>query len=337
MPASRTELLVQRSIPSLLINKKKYIAEGDAQLQLAADILENRGNVGIKKLKWRLTFALEAYVRAAEAYHIAARWNESSECYGKAASIYLEQSRRDPKLKDFAAFMFANASYAVMKLRAGGGGKAAMFCQRAVKIYSSLGRYDTCANLEHKLADWSLEQCGQHEKAAQHYCNAASYYEKNHSSMPTANVCTVKAARILGSNEEFENASMLFGQVAKKEIYENLSKSNANEYMLYSLLLLLASKCRAHGDQPDQLLGASPEILDAARDFHSMDGQFALSVECLFVENLVQSCKQLDIHHFANHVYYFHEVFDLDCWTRDVLKVVCDWIQHNQPEEYEHF
>ena len=158
--------------------------------------------------------------RAANLYKMAKKWNEAGETFCKIATH--QQSEGN---KHDAATNFVDAANCYKK---NDPKEAAACLQRAIDIYTDMGRFTIAAKHHQTIAELFEAQTGDLDQAMQHYEQAAEYFkgEESHSS---ANKCMLKVAEYCATLEKYEKAIKIYETVAAASLENQLLKYAAKD------------------------------------------------------------------------------------------------------------
>ena len=158
--------------------------------------------------------------RAANLYKMAKKWNEAGETFCKIATHQLSEGN-----KHDAATNYVDGANCYKK---NDPKEAAACLQRAIDIYTDMGRFTIAAKHHQTIAELFEAQTGDLDQAMQHYEQAAEYFrgEESHSS---ANKCMLKVAEYSATLEKYEKAIKIYETVAAASLENQLLKYAAKD------------------------------------------------------------------------------------------------------------
>jgi alpha-soluble NSF attachment protein len=195
-----------------------------------------------KKLKgWGLfgdkyAEAQELLEKAANNYKLGKAWQEATAAYDKLADVHIKQES-----KHEAASCYVEAAKAIMKVKPA---EASKYLERAVSIYTDMGRLNMAARQLRELAEVQEKQ-GLKDEAIAFYTQAADLFATENSTSD-ANKCRLKIAEFSAELDRFDKAVELYEEVAKASVESNLLKYSAKGYLLQAGFCLL---CYATDEQ----------------------------------------------------------------------------------------
>lgn len=243
--------------------------------------------------------AAELFEKAANQYKLAKCWKESAEMYEKLAECQLKNDSGQHE----AAGSYVEAAKAVAKTDPI---KSRDFLQKAVDIYTDMGRLNMAARQLKEIAEQS-EKGGQKEEAIQFYNQAADLFETEGTSSSEATKCKLKVAEFSAEMGKYSVAIEIFEEAARRAADNNLLMYSARGYLFQAGLCCLVY-CKI-------------KDLDAKLDkYRGIDLHFAGSREATLLEKLVDAMRELDDQSFANSLAEYDSVSRLDAWKVKILR-----------------
>jgi len=239
---------------------------------------------------------LEMLGRAANLYKMAKKWNEAGQTFSQIANTHLGEGN-----KHDAATNFVDAANCYKK---NDPKEAAASLQKAIDIYTDMGRFTIAAKHHQTIAELFESQTADLDKAMQHYEQAAEYFrgEESHSS---ANKCMLKVAEYAATLENYEKAIKIYEQVAAASLENTLLKYAAKEQFFR------ASLCHLCVDA----LNAQ----HAVQRYEEQYPAFADSREAKLIKTICSEIENQDIEAFTEAVKYYDSVSRLDNWFTTLL------------------
>eukprot|EP01041_Mallomonas_annulata_P005873 gene5873-11864_t len=249
------------------------------------------------------------FYSASMAFRAAGRWRDGGECLSRCGHIY---SRL--KLSVEAAIFFTEAADSFLKVDKI---ECVKHLDLAIGIYCDTGRFDAAGRLEREIAfihfnlqDW--------EESAIHFEKAADFFIGD-LLFDQCHTCLEKAVQCYLELGEYKTASDTCIKIAEGCITNNLRTFNCVDYLCRSLICLMAIP-HEHGDHKSANKYKEIEILS-----QSFQGRYILwnnSKQSQFIANIIKAKKGDNVHDFADHLYYWDNVFPLDRFNIIMLKFV---------------
>jgi len=239
---------------------------------------------------------LEMLGRAANLYKMAKKWNEAGQTFSQIANTHLGEGN-----KHDAATNFVDAANCYKK---NDPKEAAASLQKAIDIYTDMGRFTIAAKHHQTIAELFESQTADLDKAMQHYEQAAEYFrgEESHSS---ANKCMLKVAEYAATLENYEKAIKIYEQVAAASLENTLLKYAAKEQFFR------ASLCHLCVDA----LNAQ----HAVQRYEEQYPAFADSREAKLIKTLGEHLETQDVELYTNAVKEYDSLCRLDPWFTTLL------------------
>jgi len=282
-------------------NREEWIERA----QLCSFVARN-GKLPFVKEAPLLHFKCEAerYSRAAEAYYICSSWVDASRCYERAADVW---GRQPLKCHNEAASLYTKAATALKKVRPLNSTK---LYDRARAEFCAVEKYDLAGRAEEEKAMLNESEGKMETAIACYQCAAKSYMADG--SHHLASIVLQKAAHIMGcSVGDSEKAALLYEELGRRKLENNLTKSDAcNDFFKMGILLLATG--------PTHYAVLEEKLLELA----SIDNVFEKSRQCAFLQHTMTSVGAGDLDLFADHVHSYDLVSELDGWELDLLDTV---------------
>jgi len=239
---------------------------------------------------------LEMLGRAANLFKMAKKWNEAGNTFCKIANHHISQGN-----KHDAATNFVDSANCFKK---NDPKQAASSLQKAIDIYTDMGRFTIAAKHHQTIAELFESQTAELDKAMQHYEQAAEYFrgEESHSS---ANKCMLKVAEYAATLENYEKAIKIYEQVAAASLENNLLKYAAKEHFFRASLCHLCIDC----------LNAQ----HAVQKYEEQYPAFGDSREAKLIKTVCTEIENQDIDAFTAAVKYYDSISRLDAWYTTLL------------------
>ena len=319
-----------------------------------------------KKKKNKLSAAFTNDILASKYYHesvdlrIRGAWRDAGDKLMKCADVYLYI-----KMLLEAACLYTEAAECYMHIDKG---ESLVAYKKAIKVYCDVGRFDIGGKLEQRLGYLNLH--AQHwEDAALHFRKAANFLSGD-KLLDQSDHCLEKCAECLIQLGDYKEASHLFQMVSKSCVNSNLRRMYSLDHLLMSILCLMAipdggepmlapqdymtpPRAKSTAGTPNDISpnGAghfTPRTQDEEvplyqtkydrlysinEQFDKGDFMWRRSKDKLFVRNIIKARIDMDIHSYADHLYYWSNVRPLNSARTILLKVPMTEIQHAIAEE----
>lgn len=297
------------------------------------------------KKKNKLSAAFTSEVVASKLYHesvemrIRGAWRDAGDKIMKCADVYLFI-----KMLLEAACLYTEAAECYMHIDKG---EALNAYKKSIKVYCDVGRFDIGGKLEQRLGYLNLH--AQHwEDAAMHFRKAANFLSGD-KLLDQSDHCLEKCAECLIQLGDYKEASHLYQMVSRSCVNSNLRRFNSLDHLLMSILCLMAVPDTTEPEPlptytPQKAAGKSPsgnspdgnftpteeapmyqtkydQIYTINEQFDTVDFMWRRSKEKLFVRNILKARTEMDLHAFADHLYYWSNVRPLNNARTILLKV----------------
>ncbi|WIA28569.1 hypothetical protein OEZ86_011109 [Tetradesmus obliquus] len=284
------------------------IARGDEFFDKAQKKLKSFSFFGLAGNKTEE--AAELMEKAANYYKLGKAWKEAAEAYRQLADLHIKQDS-----KHDAASAYVEGAKCAMKLAPG---EAVGLLQRAVEIYTDMGRLNMAARQLRDIAE-AQEKQGLKEEAIQFYNQAADLFATENSTSD-ANKARIKVAELSADLERYAAAEEIYADVARACTENNLLKFSAKGYLLQAGICAL---CYAADD----------DLQVKLEQYRDVDLQFAGSREAGLLEQCVEALAAADEKAFATAVAEFDALTRLDAWKTAMLLRVKRRLQARQAGE----
>mmetsp|Transcript_32473 Transcript_32473/g.58974 ORF Transcript_32473/g.58974 Transcript_32473/m.58974 type:complete len:301 (-) Transcript_32473:622-1524(-) len=240
--------------------------------------------------------AAELFEKAANNYKLGKSFGDAADMYEKLGDVYI---KLDSKYE--AATAYVEAAKCAAK---SSGQRATALLQRAVSLYTDMGRLNMAARQLREIAEQSEKQ-GLKEEAIQFYIQASDLFETENSNAE-ASKCKLKVAEFYADLGQFKKSAELFEEAAERAVESNLLKFSARGYLLNAGICLL------------NVLDVN--AIDAKLDrYRDIDLQFSGSREAKLLENLADAFRNQDEKLFATSLAEFDSITRLDAWKTRIL------------------
>jgi alpha-soluble NSF attachment protein len=264
-----------------------------------------------KKLKaWLYPFgnkfedALALFEKAANKYKMTKNYKEAGDTYMKMVQCHVKlNSKYD------AASAYYDASQMYRKVDP----KLAIDAlQQAIAVQTELGKFSTAAKLEKELGEL-LEEENNAQDAVTHYQTAADYFDAENQKT-SANQCLLKAAHLLASTGQYEEAISKFEQVANASLDEKLLKWGVREHLFKASICHLANMT--------DLDSGLESVKHAVEGYKDMDVHFPDSYECKLIDNVIKAMEAKDVKQFQMALKEYDNVKKLDNWQTQLFLTI---------------
>ncbi|KAI2798513.1 hypothetical protein RDWZM_009765 [Blomia tropicalis] len=240
--------------------------------------------------------AIDLYVRAANSFKIAKKWNEAGNAFCEAAQLHLKQAN-----KHDAGTLYVDASNCFKKVDP----NLAVRClERTIELYQDMGRFTTAAKHHISIAEIYESDLVDFEKTVLHYQTAADYYS-GEESKASANRCLLKVAQYSALNGNFAKSAEIYEKVAHSCIESPLLKYSAKEHFFRAAL------CHLCIDFID--------CSNALKNYEEAFPRFTDSRECKLITTLISKIEERDLDGFTAAVQDYDSISPLDSWFSNLL------------------
>jgi len=239
--------------------------------------------------------AAEMYVKAANMFKLAKKWEDAGKAFIKAAECVQKSSKHE------AATNYINAANCLKKFN----NKDAIDCLHiAVEMYTDEGRFSIAAKHQKEIAELYEEEMDL-EHAMEAYQTSADYYD-GEGSTSSANQMLLKVAQYAAQLEKYEKAIEIYEEVARKSIDNSLLKWSVKDYYLKAGLCHLCN-----GD----LVSAKR----ALEKYQETDVTFSGTREFKFLQDITAAFENYDVEAFTTVVVEYDQISKIDQWKTSVL------------------
>uniref|UniRef100_A0A8C6SD30 N-ethylmaleimide-sensitive factor attachment protein, alpha b n=1 Tax=Neogobius melanostomus TaxID=47308 RepID=A0A8C6SD30_9GOBI len=180
---------------------------------------------------------------------------------------------------------------------------------RAIEIYTDMGRFTIAAKHHITIAEIYETELVDIDKAVAHYEQAADYY-KGEESTSSANKCLLKVATYAAQLEQYPKAI---------EIYEQIGT-----YAMDSTLLKYSAK--------DHFLRQHCVTSLAVQKYEEMFPAFSDSRECKLLKKLLDAYEEQNVDAYTDSVKEFDTISRLDQWLTTMLLRIKKTIQDDESD-----
>lgn len=233
--------------------------------------------------------AADLYVRAANAFKMAKKWSMAGEAFCKAAELQLLLGS-----KHEGATHYCEAGNCFRK---GDANEAVRCLQKAIEIYTDMGRFSIAAKHHITVAEIFETELVDVEKAVANYEHAADYY-KGEESNSSANKCLVKVAEYSAQMENYTKAIEIYEQLAMYAMDNSLLKYSAKDHFFKACI------CQMCVDLVNAQL--------CIPKYEDMFPAFSDSRECKLIKILLKACEEENVEAFTEAIREFDSISRLD-------------------------
>ena len=294
-----------------------------------------------KKNKSNLSATFTNEIIASKLYHnsvelrIRGAWRDAGDSLVKCGDVYL----RIKMLMEAACF-YTEAAEAYTHIDKG---EALLAYQKAIKVYCDIGRFDIGGKLEQKVGFLNLY--AQHwEDAALHFRKAANFLSGD-KLLDQSDYCLEKSAECLIRIGEYKEASQLYQILSKSCVNSNLRRMKSLDHLLMSILCLMGIPEIKQNNETKKIKTpikqSNPNITSTTprmtprteqneevshdhnmplyqtkyemltnlnENYENIDYLWRRSKEKLFIRNIINARIELNLHSYADHLYYFSNI-----------------------------
>uniref|UniRef100_A0AAR2IU91 N-ethylmaleimide-sensitive factor attachment protein, alpha b n=1 Tax=Pygocentrus nattereri TaxID=42514 RepID=A0AAR2IU91_PYGNA len=188
---------------------------------------------------------------------------------------------------------------------------------RAIEIYTDMGRFTIAAKHHITIAEIYETELVDIDKAIAHYEQAADYY-KGEESTSSANKCLLKVASYAAQLEQYPKAIEIYEQVGTHAMDSTLLKYSAKDYFFKAAL------CHFCIDMLNAKL--------ALQKYEEMFPAFSDSRECKLVKKLLDAYEEQNVDAYTDSVKEYDTISRLDQWLTTMLLRIKKTIQDNESD-----
>uniref|UniRef100_A0A671XM14 N-ethylmaleimide-sensitive factor attachment protein, alpha b n=1 Tax=Sparus aurata TaxID=8175 RepID=A0A671XM14_SPAAU len=188
---------------------------------------------------------------------------------------------------------------------------------RAIEIYTDMGRFTIAAKHHISIAEIYETELVDIDKAIAHYEQAADYY-KGEESTSSANKCLLKVATYAAQLEQYPKAIEIYEQVGTHAMDSTLLKYSAKDHFFKAAL------CHFCVDMLNAKL--------AVQKYEEMFPAFSDSRECKLVKKLLDACEEQNVDAYTDSVKEFDTISRLDQWLTTMLLRIKKTIQDEESD-----
>uniref|UniRef100_A0A672IZQ2 N-ethylmaleimide-sensitive factor attachment protein, alpha b n=1 Tax=Salarias fasciatus TaxID=181472 RepID=A0A672IZQ2_SALFA len=188
---------------------------------------------------------------------------------------------------------------------------------RAIEIYTDMGRFTIAAKHHISIAEIYETELVDVDKAIAHYEQAADYY-KGEESTSSANKCLLKVATYAAQLEQYPKAIEIYEQVGTHAMDSTLLKYSAKDHFFKAAL------CHFCVDMLNAKL--------AVQKYEEMFPAFSDSRECKLVKKLLDAYEEQNVDAYTDAVKEFDTISRLDQWLTTMLLRIKKTIQDDESD-----
>uniref|UniRef100_A0A3B3T8Z8 N-ethylmaleimide-sensitive factor attachment protein, alpha a n=1 Tax=Paramormyrops kingsleyae TaxID=1676925 RepID=A0A3B3T8Z8_9TELE len=188
---------------------------------------------------------------------------------------------------------------------------------RAIEIYTDMGRFTIAAKHHISIAEIYETELVDVDKAIAHYEQAADYY-KGEESTSSANKCLLKVATYAAQLEQYQKAIEIYEQIGTYAMDSTLLKYSAKDHFFKAAL------CHFCVDMLNAKL--------ALQKYEEMFPAFSDSRECKLVKKLLDAYEEQNVDAYTDSVKEFDSISRLDQWLTTMLLRIKKTIQNEESD-----
>nr|XP_061797222.1 alpha-soluble NSF attachment protein isoform X4 [Nerophis lumbriciformis] len=188
---------------------------------------------------------------------------------------------------------------------------------RAIEIYTDMGRFTIAAKHHISIAEIYETELVDIDKAIAHYEQAADYY-KGEESTSSANKCLLKVATYAAQLEQYPKAIEIYEQVGTHAMDSTLLKYSAKDHFFKAAL------CHFCVDMLNAKL--------AVQKYEEMFPAFSDSRECKLLKKLLDAYEEQNVDAYTDSVKEFDTISRLDQWLTTMLLRIKKTIQEEESD-----
>uniref|UniRef100_A0A3Q0T4L7 N-ethylmaleimide-sensitive factor attachment protein, alpha b n=1 Tax=Amphilophus citrinellus TaxID=61819 RepID=A0A3Q0T4L7_AMPCI len=188
---------------------------------------------------------------------------------------------------------------------------------RAIEIYTDMGRFTIAAKHHISIAEIYETELVDVDKAIAHYEQAADYY-RGEESTSSANKCLLKVATYAAQLEQYQKAIEIYEQVGTHAMDSTLLKYSAKDHFFKAAL------CHFCVDHLNAKL--------AVQKYEEMFPAFSDSRECKLLKKLLDAWEEQNVDAYTDSVKEFDTISRLDQWLTTMLLRIKKTIQDEESD-----
>uniref|UniRef100_A0A4W6CFV0 N-ethylmaleimide-sensitive factor attachment protein, alpha b n=1 Tax=Lates calcarifer TaxID=8187 RepID=A0A4W6CFV0_LATCA len=188
---------------------------------------------------------------------------------------------------------------------------------RAIEIYTDMGRFTIAAKHHITIAEIYETELVDIDKAIAHYEQAADYY-KGEESTSSANKCLLKVATYAAQLEQYPKAIEIYEQVGTHAMDSTLLKYSAKDHFFKAAL------CHFCVDMLNAKL--------AVQKYEEMFPAFSDSRECKLLKKLLDAYEEQNVDAYTDSVKEYDTISRLDQWLTTMLLRIKKTIQDDESD-----
>uniref|UniRef100_A0A8D3BFY6 NSF attachment protein alpha n=1 Tax=Scophthalmus maximus TaxID=52904 RepID=A0A8D3BFY6_SCOMX len=188
---------------------------------------------------------------------------------------------------------------------------------RAIEIYTDMGRFTIAAKHHITIAEIYETELVDIDKAIAHYEQAADYY-KGEESTSSANKCLLKVATYAAQLEQYPKAIEIYEQVGTHAMDSTLLKYSAKDHFFKAAL------CHFCVDMLNAKL--------AVQKYEEMFPAFSDSRECKLMKKLLDAYEEQNMDAYTDSVKEYDTVSRLDQWLTTMLLRIKKTVQDDESD-----
>uniref|UniRef100_A0A7N8WLX0 N-ethylmaleimide-sensitive factor attachment protein, alpha b n=1 Tax=Mastacembelus armatus TaxID=205130 RepID=A0A7N8WLX0_9TELE len=188
---------------------------------------------------------------------------------------------------------------------------------RAIEIYTDMGRFTIAAKHHITIAEIYETELVDIDKAIAHYEQAADYY-KGEESTSSANKCLLKVATYAAQLEQYPKAIEIYEQVGTHAMDSTLLKYSAKDHFFKAAL------CHFCVDMLNAKL--------AVQKYEEMFPAFSDSRECKLLKKLLDAYEEQNVEAYTDSVKEYDTISRLDQWLTTMLLRIKKTIQEDESD-----
>uniref|UniRef100_A0A915HV87 Alpha-soluble NSF attachment protein n=1 Tax=Romanomermis culicivorax TaxID=13658 RepID=A0A915HV87_ROMCU len=241
--------------------------------------------------------ACELYVKAANLFKMAKKWDQAGQSFVKSAEI----NCRKGDAKHEAASNYVDAATCYRKTDP----RSAVSClQKAAEIYTDMGRFTMAAKHHQSMAEIFENDLSDLDQAVYNYEKAADYF-KGEESKSAANKCLLKVAQYAAELKQYRKAIDIYEEIGKAAVDNNLLKYTAKDYFFKAILCYLCMDLLDAQHALKRYDDLFPTFTDSRE--HKLLSDCILALEAKNLDDFTQSLRDYD------------KISRLDSWTTKML------------------
>lgn len=240
----------------------------------------------------------ELYLAAANQFKLSKEWPEAANCFIQCAYC----ANGAGSMSDEANYL-TEAGNVLKRISTA---QAVEQYEKAIVIYSNVGRYQQAGKLLMTIAELYEAEHLSHTEVKEYYKRSADMFDLDEHGKSSFSKCNLKVAEYAARDGDLEDAIRIFESEGEKALQNDLMRYHAKEHFFKAGILHM-------------VVGDSTSVNIAVEKYNSLDPRFGDSREGELLQGLAETFENNDIDLFTEMLHAYDSVSRLDPWKTDFL------------------